>query len=62
MPAQITIRNARLHNLKNITLSLPKEKLIVFTGISGSEKSTLAFDILHQEGQRNYLESLGLVT
>ena len=61
MPAQITIRNARLHNLKNITLSLPKEKLIVFTGLSGSGKSTLAFDILHMEGQRNYIESLGLV-
>ena len=61
MPAQITIRNARLHNLKNITLSLPKEKLIVFTGLSGSGKSTLAFDILHKEGQRNFLESLGMV-
>lgn len=61
MPGQITIRNARLHNLKNISLSLPKEKLIVFTGISGSGKSTLAFDILHMEGQRNYLESLGVV-
>jgi excinuclease ABC subunit A len=62
MPAQITIRNARLHNLKNITLSLPKEKLIVFTGLSGSGKSTLAFDILHKEGLRNYFESLGVVT
>ena len=61
MPAQITIRNARLHNLKNITLSLPKEKLVVFTGISGSGKSTLAFDILHREGQRSYIESLGMV-
>jgi excinuclease ABC subunit A len=61
MPPQITIRNARLHNLKNITLSLPKEKLIVFTGVSGSGKSTLAFDILHMEGQRNYIESLGMV-
>lgn len=61
MSAQITIKNARLHNLKNITLSLPKGKFIVFTGLSGSGKSTLAFDILHKEGQRNYLESLGLV-
>jgi excinuclease ABC subunit A len=61
MPAQITIRNARLHNLKNITLSLPKEKLIVFTGLSGSGKSTLAFDILYKEGQRNFMESLGMV-
>ena len=61
MPAQITIRKARLHNLKNITLSLPKEKLIVFTGVSGSGKSTLAFDILHKEGLRYYIESLGLI-
>jgi excinuclease ABC subunit A len=61
MPTQLIIRNARLHNLKNITLSLPKEKLIVFTGLSGSGKSTLAFDILHLEGQRHYIESLGLV-
>lgn len=62
MPAQITIQNARLHNLKNITLSLPKEKFIVFTGLSGSGKSTMAFDILHKESLRNYLESLGMVT
>ncbi len=61
MQTLITIRNARLHNLKNVSLSLPKEKLVVFTGVSGSGKSTLAFDILHQEGQRNYIESLGLV-
>jgi excinuclease ABC subunit A len=61
MPAQLTIRNARLHNLKNITLSLPKEKLVVFTGISGSGKSTMAFDILYKESQRVFLESLGMV-
>src|SRR5512137_544192 len=58
----ITIRGARLHNLKNITLSIPKNKLVVLTGLSGSGKSTLAFDTLHKEGQRQYLESLGLVT
>jgi excinuclease ABC subunit A len=58
----ITIKGARLHNLKNITLSIPKNKLVVFTGVSGSGKSTLALDLLHKEGQRQYMESLGLVT
>jgi excinuclease ABC subunit A len=58
----ITIKGARLHNLKNITLSIPKNKLVVFTGLSGSGKSTLVFDTLHKEGQRQYLESLGWVT
>ena len=62
MPDQITIRGARLHNLKNVSLSIPKNQLVVFTGISGSGKSTLVFDILHKEGQRQYLESLGLVS
>src|SRR3990170_3235966 len=62
MTDQITIRGARLHNLKNVTLSIPKNKLVVLTGLSGSGKSTLAFDILHKEGQRQYMESLGLVT
>ena len=62
MNPTITIRNARLHNLKNVTLEIPKNKLVVITGLSGSGKSTLAFDILHKEGQRQYLESLGLVT
>jgi excinuclease ABC subunit A len=62
MSAQITIRGARLHNLKNVTLSIPKNQLVVFTGISGSGKSTLVFDILHKEGQRQYLESLGMVS
>ncbi len=61
MTDQISIRGARLHNLKNITLSIPKYKLVVLTGLSGSGKSTLGFDILHKEGQRQYLESLGLV-
>jgi excinuclease ABC subunit A len=62
MIPQITIHGARLHNLKNITLSIPKNQLVVLTGLSGSGKSTLGFDILYKEGQRQYLESLGLVT
>ena len=61
MPDQITIRGARLHNLKNITLASPKNQLVVFTGLSGSGKSTLGFDILLKEGQRQYLESLGFI-
>src|SRR5512146_1732804 len=61
MHTHITINNARLHNLKNVSLSIPKNKLIVFTGLSGSGKSTLAFDTLYKEGQRQYLESLGMV-
>jgi excinuclease ABC subunit A len=62
MTNYITIKGARLHNLKNITLSIPKNKLVVVTGVSGSGKSTLALDLLHKEGQRQYMESLGLVT
>jgi excinuclease UvrABC ATPase subunit len=62
LTAQITVRGARLHNLKNITLTIPKNQLVVLTGLSGSGKSTLGFDILNKEGQRQYLESLGLVT
>src|SRR5512147_38971 len=61
MYTHITINNARLHNLKNISLSIPKNQLVVFTGLSGSGKSTLAFDTLYKEGQRQYMESLGLV-
>ena len=62
MQPVITIRNARLHNLKNVTLNIPKNKFVVVTGLSGSGKSTLAFDILNKEGQRQYMESLGMVT
>src|SRR5512133_1866870 len=62
MNPNIIIRNARLHNLKNVTLEIPKNQLVVLTGLSGSGKSTLAFDILHKEGQRQYMESLGMVT
>ena len=54
----ITIRGARTHNLKNISLTLPRDKLIVITGLSGSGKSSLAFDTLYAEGQRRYVESL----
>jgi excinuclease ABC subunit A len=62
MDNSIRVTGARLHNLKNVSLSLPKNKLVVLTGLSGSGKSTLAFDTLHREGQRQYLESLGMVT
>jgi excinuclease ABC subunit A len=55
---KIIIKGARENNLKNINLSIPKDKLIVFTGLSGSGKSTLAFDTIFQEGQRRYIESL----
>ncbi len=54
----IEIRGARLHNLKNISISIPKDKLIVISGVSGSGKSSLAFDTLFAEGQRRYIESL----
>ncbi|MGF7134417.1 excinuclease ABC subunit A [Paraburkholderia sp. EB58] len=55
---QIRIRGARTHNLKNVSLDLPRHKLIVITGLSGSGKSSLAFDTLYAEGQRRYVESL----
>jgi excinuclease ABC subunit A len=58
MLENIVIRGAKEHNLKNIDLTLPRNKLIVFTGLSGSGKSTLAFDTIYAEGQRRYLESL----
>ena len=54
----IKIRGARQHNLKNIDLEIPKNKLVVFTGVSGSGKSSLAFDTIYAEGQRRYVESL----
>ena len=54
----IQIRGARTHNLKNVDLDLPRDQLIVITGLSGSGKSSLAFDTLYAEGQRRYVESL----
>src|SRR6187455_243038 len=59
MPAQtIQISGARQHNLKNLHVEIPREKLVVITGLSGSGKSSLAFDTLYAEGQRRYVESL----
>src|SRR5438034_5744539 len=57
-PAELVVRGARTHNLKNIDLSLPLGKLIIVTGVSGSGKSSLAFDTIYAEGQRRYVESL----
>src|SRR6267378_7150839 len=54
----IAVQGARVHNLKNVSLELPRDKLIVVTGLSGSGKSSLAFDTIYAEGQRRYLESL----
>lgn len=62
MDNQIVVTGAKLHNLKNVSLTIPKNKLVVLTGLSGSGKSTLAFDTLHREGQRQYMESMGMVT
>ncbi len=58
MANEIVIKGARVHNLKNISLTIPRDKLVVFTGLSGSGKSSLAFDTLYAEGQRRYVESL----
>lgn len=60
--AEIIVRGARLHNLKHVSFAIPRNQLVVFTGLSGSGKSTMAFDTLHKEGQRQYMESLGMVT
>ena len=57
----IEIKGAKMHNLKNIDLSIPKKKIIVITGVSGSGKSSLAFDTIYAEGQRKYVESLSNV-
>ena len=59
MAGNIVIKGARVHNLKNIDLEIPRGRLVVITGVSGSGKSSLAFDTLYAEGQRRYLESLG---
>ncbi|TMA64718.1 MAG: ABC-ATPase UvrA, partial [Deltaproteobacteria bacterium] len=59
MAAKIVIKGARVHNLKNIDLEIPRDQFVVITGVSGSGKSSLAFDTLYAEGRRRYLESLG---
>ena len=56
---QIVIKGAKVNNLKNIDLTLPRNKFIVFTGLSGSGKSSLAFDTIYAEGQRRYVEGVG---
>ncbi len=58
MSHEIVIKGARVHNLKNVTIKIPRDKLVVITGLSGSGKSSLAFDTLYAEGQRRYVESL----
>ena len=58
MIKNIVVKGAREHNLKNIDIEIPRDKLVVFTGLSGSGKSSLAFDTIYAEGQRRYVESL----
>src|SRR6059058_356772 len=58
MTDRLIIRGAREHNLRDVSLELPRDKLIVLTGLSGSGKSSLAFDTIYAEGQRRYVESL----
>ena len=58
MKDRIVIRGARENNLKNVDLTIPRDKMVVFTGLSGSGKSSLAFDTIYAEGQRRYVESL----
>ena len=60
MTEKITIKGAREHNLKNVSIEIPKNELVVFTGVSGSGKSSLAFDTIFAEGQRRYIESLSV--
>ena len=61
MLKKIVIKGAKEHNLKNISLEIPKDKFVVITGLSGSGKSSLAFDTIYAEGQRRYVESLSLI-
>ena len=55
---RLVVRGAREHNLKNVSIDIPRDSLVVFTGLSGSGKSSLAFDTIYAEGQRRYVESL----
>ena len=58
MRTTVAVQGARVHNLKNISVEIPRDSLIVVTGLSGSGKSSLAFDTIYAEGQRRYMESL----
>ena len=58
MQNSIFVKGARVHNLKNVDVAIPRDKLVVITGLSGSGKTSLAFDTLYAEGQRRYVESL----
>ena len=58
MPKKISIRGARVNNLKNISLDIPRDQLVILTGLSGSGKSSLAFDTIYAEGHRRFVESL----
>ena len=62
MHDKIVIKGAREHNLKNINVEIPRDKLVVITGLSGSGKSSLAFDTIYAEGQRRYMETFSAVT
>jgi excinuclease ABC subunit A len=60
LPNSICIYGAREHNLKNISLEIPRDQMVIITGLSGSGKSTLAFDLLFAEGQRRFLDSMSV--